>query len=188
MLRRKLSRIRMGVESMNPREVFEATEAALERMWDVCPEGLVPDLTTPLGRLLDQVAGAVSALQELHDALEIDTQAVASCEAMLSASLRPHTVARTTDEGETFDGHCWCSLNRDHDAGVEESEVMPPVYFTGDEIPEGTWILDGWGGVRQIEDEPMCNGNSKPVVAVRLPDYASAISHATMERGQTGGE
>jgi hypothetical protein len=70
---------------MTPKETVRAAQALLEKFWDPFPdEAMELDLSTPGGRLLHQISGAIGALEEIEDAPEIDEVALAGCRALLA--------------------------------------------------------------------------------------------------------
>lgn len=55
----------------------------------------------------------------------------------------------------------------------------PRVWFNGDEVPGGVWVLDEDGEIRQLdEDESTVNGNLGALVEVIPPDWSSVVDGA----------
>lgn len=62
----------------------------------------------------------------------------------------------------------------------DSCDQMPPrVWFNGDDVPAGAWVLLDTGEVRQLEEHVACrNGNHGPLVEVVLPNYEAEVAWA----------
>jgi hypothetical protein len=108
----------------------------------------------------------------------------------ISDLIHDHLSGRVRDvEAHDLTGKLFHLLNE----ASARLEPSPRVWFPGDDVPAGTWVLSRNGYVDRIlgsddGDEAGAMPIAGPVVEVQLPDYREAVDFETeMRVGQAAG-